>query len=255
LDVAQIVCDWLGGSRYVVNDDGRTDLAHDINIELSNGGLVALEVTRWTSDQQRKFHRALEENSVAVPSLQRHWILTLDGYHRRVNHLMAAAPSLVAVLEGLGIERFPLSADYDRPGYLDTIQALRKFGIANGQSSNRDEGWIALVPSVVKQTTMPEFVKKAQEFVNDNADKLQRAGDAISMLGVLVDSYAWSVHPPMAGGALPTESLDLQNGPDLVLFLREGWPTGRAVDVVWAYTEHTDLDWCAPGWTDLTAEF
>ena len=102
---------------------------------------------------------------------------------------------------------------------------------------------------------MLEFVEKAQEFVNDNAAKLQRAGDAVSMLGVLVDSYAWSVHPPMTISALPTEPLDLHNGPDLVLLLREGWPSGRAVDVVWAYTERTDLDWCAPGWKDLTTEF
>ena len=140
MDVAQIVCDWLGASRYVVNDDGRTDLAHDINIELSNGGLVALEVTRWTSEQRREFRRALEKKSVAVPFLQRHWILTLDGYQRRVGRLMTAAPSLVAVLEGLDIERFPLSVDYGRPGYLDTIRELRKLGVRYGQSSDRCEG-------------------------------------------------------------------------------------------------------------------
>ncbi len=168
---------------------------------------------------------------------------------------MESAPILLAKLEELGIERFPLSADYDRPDYLDTIRALRSLGIPDGRSVKRKEGWIALVPAVVEQTTMLAFLEEAQAIVDANAVKLRISDRELSVLAVYVDMYQWSGHAPMGHGFPPPEPLSMPGGTDLVLLLRDGWIASRAVDRVWTFTERADLLWCSPGWGDLTADF
>jgi hypothetical protein len=127
---ARIVAQHTGGTYRARDVLGAEERTHDLDIDLPDGGRIALEVTSAGDGQLESLQNAAFGRTWSAPTLAGNWWLVLPRDPRlRVKPLMAAVVPHLALLEKHGVEQIGSGSRPRQPPdgvHVDAAEAVRQ---------------------------------------------------------------------------------------------------------------------------------
>ena len=201
LEAAWTIAAVLSASPKRRDVAGAPDLTHDYDLQLGDGRVVALEVTRMSVPEVVEMWDAIEDIDWACSELTFGWSISLRSAGRgrsgpRVRRFRAKAPALLSILEEEGGGRFGDVVGGSLDGWSErgrrAIEELRQLGARSGSPVGQPSGGPALVlvgtsgpGGAVDGTDLNAGVERA---IEDNLTKLRAAPGDERHLFVWVDS-------------------------------------------------------------------
>ncbi len=222
-DAADLVSSVIGGSPEL-HDTGRISGRHDYNIVMPNGSVIALEVTRHTSQADHEFQGVLKKEKKRhwrFPNLTNDYSVTIDTPTNRegigtcirdlLKCLHREVPSL---LEEERSEPEPDLTFISPHGQVSPLKKnLRGLGITEvvllGTAESQDGGMVNIVPRYPPITVGDEIPAAAKKGIDRKAARLMSSAEAAGASEAHL--FVWLEHGPhsqapvavMLGGHCP----------------------------------------------------
>ena len=189
---AELLVEILGADTWEARDVGSAQGMHDLDVVMSDGSVIAVEVTTDTSGADRAFDSALGEiDPIIVPGLQGVWFVDVSPpgdnpddntkARRRAQELNDKLPGLLSEIHGCARHE-EVKRILGPPGRNDSelvkqLSALGVLGVRTYEPAEQDPR-VHLVPGVFSGSTgAGEIPAAVQRHVQANRDKLIAARD------------------------------------------------------------------------------
>lgn len=242
---ADTVASATGGIAEPQDLPGAPPGTHDFDVELPDGRVLALEVTRSTDGRLQAFWRAAAETEMVYPELRDSWHLSVRA-PTEIRSLDQEMPRLLGRLEDLGIEELDVDDPGDDPRVVDVAEALEGLRVrAVASLGPADDSAFVTIGTVSGFMTGPDLVVRAIESeIPPNLDKLRRAEADVRHLWVWIELERPAAS--MSFGELPEVAPQLPDWIGGVWAGRGHWD-GEAqrpvVDALWVFVS-------GQGWVD-----
>lgn len=189
---AELLVELLGADTWQARDVGVAQGMHDLDVVMSDGSVIAVEVTTDTSGADRAFDSALREiDAILVPDLPGAWFVDVSPpgdspddntkARRRAKELSDELPGLLAEVERCARhEEVKRILGPPRRNDSELVEQLRGLGVRGvGRYESDEQGpRVHLVPAVFSGSTgAVEIPAAVQRHVRANRDKLVAARD------------------------------------------------------------------------------
>ena len=184
LVAAELVAGLLDGRPERRDVPGAPPRTHDYDIHLSDGRVVALEITSSATATLKSMWAAISKEGWDAPTLRHSWTLILrepsETYEPDIKQLRRKAASHLEILEHADVERF--SPSWDRPRGVEVwkaLQGLASLGVTDGASWSVEGEPPKIVPGSASGVGFgaPYALNRAVEkAVTENLEKLRESG-------------------------------------------------------------------------------
>lgn len=180
---AEILRHRLGGSVTQRDVPGAPPQTHDLDVKLSDGSLIAVEVTSLTHPEAQAFWRAVASDCWSAPTLSKSWVLDVDP-KARIKTLRGEVVNLLREKEQAGENEFGRGSG---SGGLGAGEGL---GVRSGRAYDWSPPYIYVTSVGDLEWADVEDLRRGVEGVawaSDNRKKLARANAQERHLVVWVD--------------------------------------------------------------------